>query len=169
MALAWLVSVNAVWAGASQAASHALEASAPVAEGPGDDPRCEGKASFRLLGRQPATTVLAISNLGSPILAYTGHRVFAGPYHRNISGNLLALDALLGSEAEARSVVEDHHVGLVALCRGNSESGMLAAMAPGGFLDDLMRGSLPAWLEPIAHEQGDALELFRVRPNGGTS
>jgi hypothetical protein len=166
MAMAWLVSVNAVWAGAAQAASRVFQTSAAVADGRGADPRCEGKASFLLLGRQPATTVLAVSNLGSPILAYTGHRVFAGPYHRNIDGNLLALDAFLGSEAAARSAVGTHHVGLVALCRGNSESGMLAAMAPGGFLDGLMRGSVPAWLEPVAPTQGGALELFRVRPEG---
>jgi hypothetical protein len=166
MAVAWLVSVNAVWSGAAEAASRAFESNAVAAGEHGADPRCESKASFALLGRQPDTTVLAISNLGSPILAYSGHRVFAGPYHRNIAGNLLALDAFLGSDADARSVVESHHVGLVALCRGNSESGMLAAMAPDGFLAGLMRGSVPEWLEPVADIKGASLELYRVRSNG---
>ena len=49
--------------------------------------------------------MLAISNLGSPILAYIRHRVFAGPYHRNVAGNLLALDAFMGTAAEARAIV----------------------------------------------------------------
>ncbi len=48
----------------------------------------------------PGTTVLAVSNLGAPILVYSGHRVFAGPYHRNVAGNLLALDAFLGSDGK---------------------------------------------------------------------
>jgi len=166
MAMAWLVSVNAVWSGAAEAASRAFDASAADAGAHGADPRCEGKASFATLARLPDTTVLAISNLGSPILAYSGHRVFAGPYHRNIAGNLLALDAFLGSDADARAAVEKHHVGLVALCRGNSESGLLAATAPDGFLARLMRGSVPAWLEPVTETRGASLELYRVRPAG---
>jgi hypothetical protein len=165
MAAAWLISVNAIWSGAAEAASSAFETGAAVKDVSVDGP-CHSKTSFAALGRLPDTTVLAISNLGSPILAYSGHRVFAGPYHRNIAGNLLALDAFLGSEADARSVVESHHVGLIALCRGNSESRLFAATAPDGFLAGLMRGSVPQWLEPIADTRGAPLELYRVRPDG---
>ncbi|TIT01505.1 MAG: GtrA family protein, partial [Mesorhizobium sp.] len=82
---------------------------------------------------------------------YSGHRVFAGPYHRNIAGDLLALDAFQGSSADARAVVATHHVGLIAVCRGNAESELLAAKAPQGFLAGLMRIS------------GGSLELYRVR------
>jgi hypothetical protein len=114
----------------------------------------------------PPTTVLAISNLGSPILAFTGHRVLAGPYHRNVAGNLLVFDALLGSAADARAIVESHHVGLVALCRGNTESRLFAAKAPDGFLAGLMRGSVPDWLEPVAGTGGTPLELYRVKSSG---
>jgi hypothetical protein len=166
MAAAWLISVNAVWSGAAKAASAAFFTNAAVVGEHRADMPCEAKASFAALGRLPDTTVLATSNLGSPILAYSGHRVFAGPYHRNIAGNLLALDAFLGSDANARSAVQKHHVGLVALCRGNSESGMLAAAAPDGFLARLMRGSTPEWLEPVAETRGASLELYRVRPDG---
>ena len=50
----------------------------------------------------PATSVLVVSNLGAPMLRYTPHRVLAGPYHRNIEGNLAALDAFTGPVATAR-------------------------------------------------------------------
>jgi len=163
MAAAWLISVNAVWSGAAGAASSAFETNA-AAKDASADAACHGKASFAALGRMPATTVLAISNLGSPILAFTGHRVFAGPYHRNVAGNLLVFDALLGSASDAKVVVDNHHVGLVALCRGNPESRLFAATAPGGFLAGLMRGSVPDWLEPVAETRGAPLELYRVRP-----
>lgn len=166
MAAAWLISVNSIWSGAAQAASAALATGAKIASDAGVDPACQAKASFAALGRLPDTTVLAVSNLGSPILIYSGHRVFAGPYHRNVAGNLLALDAFLGSDAQARSIVGEHHVGLVALCRGNPESQLLAFTAPGGFLAGLMRGDVPEWLEPIADTRGASLELYRVRPNG---
>ncbi|UVK42803.1 GtrA family protein [Mesorhizobium sp. AR07] len=169
MAAAWLISVNSIWSGAAGAASAALETGAKITRDAGNagaDPSCEAKATFAALARLQDTTVLAISNLGSPILAYSGHRVFAGPYHRNNEGNLLAFDALLGSEAQARSIARDHRVGLVALCRGNPESQLFAFTAPDGFLAELMRGGVPVWLEPIADTKGASLELYRVRPDG---
>lgn len=166
MAAAWLISVNSIWAGAAGAASSALQTDAVLTGAKADDAACLDKASFAALGRLPATTVLSLSNLGSPILAFTGHRALAGLYHRNIAGNLVALDALLGSEADARAVVEAHHVGLVALCRGNAESRLLAARAPDGFLARLMAGSVPPWLEPVTEAGGGPLELYRVRSGG---
>jgi hypothetical protein len=166
MAAVWLVSVNAVWTGAAAATSTAFEADKVAAKDGGTDMACERKVSFAALARLPSTTVLAISNLGSPILAYSGHRVFAGPYHRNIAGDLLALDAFLGPATEARTIVANHHVGLVALCRGSVESKLLAAKAPEGFLAGLIRGSVPEWLEPIAQTRGTPIELYRVRLDG---
>ncbi|RWF27277.1 GtrA family protein [Mesorhizobium sp.] len=164
MVAAWLLSVNALWAGTATAMSSAFE---PVkADDGGVDRNCESKASFAALAGQPGTTVLAISNLGSPILAYTGHRVFSGPYHRNIAGNLLALDAFLGSDADARAIVESHHVGLVAVCRGSVESQLLAEKAPKGFLAGLIDGRVPEWLEPVAATRGAPIELYRVREGG---
>ncbi|TPN43030.1 MULTISPECIES: GtrA family protein [unclassified Mesorhizobium] len=165
MAAAWLISVNAVWSGAAGAASGAFETGA-AAKDAGSDALCHGKASFAALGRMPATTVLSISNLGSPILAFTGHRALASLYHRNVAGNVLALDALLGSAAEAKAILQSRHVGLVALCRGNPESRLFAATAPDGFLAGLMRGGVPGWLEPVAETRGAPLELYRVRPTG---
>lgn len=167
----WLVSVNPVWTGAAAAASLAFQKDTPAApvvaaDVAGADARCEKKASFATLGRMPDTTVLAISNLGSPILAYTGHRVFAGPYHRNVAGNLLALDAFMGSADAARRIVDAHHVGLVAICRGNPENRTLTQSAPQGFLAGLLGGSVPDWLEPVADTRGSPLELYRVRNAG---
>ncbi|MER9404804.1 GtrA family protein [Mesorhizobium caraganae] len=163
MVAVWLVSANAVWAGAAAATTRAFEANKVSVEAKDADPACERKASFTKLAGQPDTTVLAISNLGSPILAYSGHRVFAGPYHRNIAGDLLALDAFLGSADQARTIAAEHHVGLVALCRGSAESKVLAGKAPQGFLAQLMQGSIPDWLEPVAETRGNPVELYRVR------
>ncbi len=165
MAAVWLVSVNVVWTAAAAATSTALEANEITAEAKDTDldADCNAKASFAALALQPDTTVLAISNLGSPILAYSGHRVFAGPYHRNIAGDLLALDAFLGSADQTKTIVAGHNVGLVALCRGNAETKMLAAKAPQGFLAGLVGGSVPDWLEPVAETRGNPVELYRVR------
>jgi hypothetical protein len=164
MVAVWLVSLNAVWTGIAAAATMALEGKSQQAAASQETALdCQRGEDYAMLAAQPDATVLAVSNLGSPILAFTRHRVFSGPYHRNIQGNLIALDAFMGSSAEARQIAEANGVGLVALCRGNAESRFLATSAPGGLMADLMRGAMPEWLEPMPESTGRPLELYRVR------
>ena len=160
MALVWLVSLNVSWSAAAHAASAALGETASVATPAGT---CDRPADFALLAAQPPTTVLAISNLGSPILAHTPHRVLAGPYHRNVIGNLLTLDAFMGTAEQARPAIESNRIGLVAICRGNAETGLLTGPAPAGLLAALTRGEPPDWLEKLPQATGEPLEIYRVR------
>jgi hypothetical protein len=111
----------------------------------------------------PATTVLASSNLGSGILMFTGHRALAGPYHRNVGGNLAMLDAFIGTPDAARAVIEREHVGLVAICRGNTEEISLGLDAPNGLAAALLRGDLPKWLELDQSTAGKPIEIYKVR------
>jgi hypothetical protein len=165
LAAVWLVSINPVWTGVAAAASVAFEKGTAVADNGATDKGCEKKVTFAPLGGMASTTVLTISNLGAPALVYSGHRVFAGPYHRNVAGNLLALDAFLGSADDAHSIVQAHRVGLVAICPGNVESRTLTRKAPQGFLAGLLQGKVPDWLEPVS-EKGSPIELYRVRQAG---
>ena len=107
--------------------------------------------------------VLAISNLGSPILAYSEHRSLSGPYHRNVEGYRLALDAHTGSPDEARAIIERHQVGLIAVCPANTESGIYARKSPDGFLAMLLNGDAPDWLELVDTSANQPLRLYRVR------
>ena len=159
----WLLSLNVVWIAAAAAVAVALGKAPTEADGT-KDARCERAETFAHVAAQPATTVLAISNLGSAILTYSGHRALSGPYHRNLRGNLLALDAFLGSAEQARGTVKSQNIGLVALCPGSPETRLLTKNAPDGFLARLVRGDVPPWLEPITQTRGEPIELFRVRP-----
>jgi len=102
-----------------------------------------------------------VSNLGSPILAHTPHRALAGPYHRNVAGNLAVLDVLIGADEEARAAVSRAGAGLIAHCPGNPESAVLAEWAPGSLVDRLNRGEVPDWLIPL--DGNDSLRLFTIR------
>ena len=159
MVAVWLVSVNAIWTGAAGAAASAFENKISDEK---KTSSCEAEKAFSTLARLSPANVLAVSNLGSPILAYTGHHAFSGPYHRNIDGNLLAMDAFMGSPAQARRIVERHRVGLVALCPGNAESALFARRAPDGFAAILMRGEVPDWLEIMPETSSEPLRLYRV-------
>jgi hypothetical protein len=160
MALVWLVSLNVTWSAAAHAASAALRETASAATPSGT---CERPADYALLAAQPPTTVLAISNLGSPILAHTPHRVLAGPYHRNVTGNLLVLDAFMGTAEQARPAIESNRIGLVVICRGNAETALLTRPAPAGLLAALIRGEPPDWLEKLPQAAGEPVEIYRVR------
>jgi len=163
MALAWLVSLNVAWSVSANAAANAVGAAVSPATDNATG-TCGNNADYAALVAEPATTVLAVSNLGAPILVNTHHRVFAGPYHRNVEGNLIALEAFMGSEQEALAITRTSHVGLVALCRGNDETGALARWAPSGLMAALARGGAPGWLEKVPATSGKPLELYRVLP-----
>lgn len=162
LAAAWILSFNAVWSTAGSrlfAPSTVPEATVAAASAGA----CYRSDDYAALAALAPTTVLSVSNLGSAILAWTPHRALAGSYHRNVAGNLAALDMLLADPATAETLVRGTKVGVVAVCLGNSETTLLAAAAPDGLLSALNAGRGPAWLEQV---EGDkALRLYRVRPD----
>lgn len=161
---AWLVSLNATWAGVAVAAQSVVQKTPTQVNSDPDHAVSCGKAGdFTDLAAMPATTVLASSNLGSAILMFTGHRALAGPYHRNVGGNLAMLDAFMGTPDAAHAVVEREHVGLVAICRGNTEEMSLALEAPSGLAAQLLRGDVPDWLELDGATAGKPVEIYKVR------
>lgn len=164
MALAWLLSLSMAWGAAAHGIADLADGGRKKAkEAAAAKNACYADADYDVLAAQPPTTVLAVSNLGSSILANTHHRTFAGPYHRNVEGNLLALRAFLGDAAQARAIMQAGRAGLLAFCPGNAESGSLAGWAADGFMADLMRGEVPQWLEAVPGTEDRPLRLFHLR------
>jgi hypothetical protein len=163
LALAWLVSLDIAWGAVANAASVAVTPTAPVPAASAQG-TCNRAADYAALAARSPTTVLAISNLGAPILAFTRHHVLAGPYHRNVAGNLFALDAFMGTAEQARAMIRDNGIGIIAICPGNDETALLSGWAPTGFLAAFMNGRAPDWLEKLPQADGQPLELYRIRP-----
>ena len=63
----------------------------------------------------------------------------------------------------AKALAVEHHVDFVVLCPGNTETTLFAEATPDGLLAALIRGEVPAWLEPI--DDGAALPIYRVIPD----
>lgn len=160
MAAAWIVSLNMIWQFA--AASVGVAASAEAKDGKAL--QCYANSDYARVATLPRSTVLAVSNLGPALLRNTPHRVLAGSYHRNLDGNLAALDAFTGPLEAAREMVRTNDIGLVAFCRGNTETGFLARRAPDGLLAELLAGNVPDWLEIVPESKGEPIELYRVLP-----
>ena len=168
MVIAWLASFNVVWSAAADGLAVVqpgrFERAGSITDTAGD---CLTDSDFDQLADLPASVVLTVSNLGSPVLRYTRHRVLAGPYHRNVEGNLAALDAFAGPAADVPDIVRRYGIAYVALCRGNSESKMLATRAPDGLMASLLSGDVPVWLQRIPSSRDRALEIYRVVSSGG--
>jgi len=138
-------------------------AAAPEAgEAEAEARKCYRTDDYAALAALPRGTVLAISNIGSSILRNTPHRTLAGPYHRNVAGNLAALDAFMGDAAAAEAVVRREGVTIVAVCPGNDETASFLADAPDGFLAGLVAGRTPPWLVPVPGSADAPLKLFTV-------
>src|SRR5690606_2449398 len=112
-------------------------------QGPGSksengEQACTNSTDYGLLASLPASTILTISNLGAPILLHTSHRALAGPYHRNIAGNIATLDVLMGPASAGETRTREVGASLLAICPGNPESEFLTRQAPDGLLAGLV-------------------------------
>lgn len=161
--LAWLVSCNVVW-GASAAVAETLFDAPDHAGNP--ENACYAAADYTKLASLAPGTVLAISNLGSSILRYTPHRVLAGPYHRNVKGNLATMNAFEAVPSKAEAILHHYGVTIIALCPGNDETKDYNRIAPNGLSAAISAGRLPAWLTPVEGTGNDALRLYRVAASG---
>jgi hypothetical protein len=124
---------------------------------------CSGLGGVSPLAELAPGLVLSHIDLGPAILAGTKHSILAAPYHRNIEGNRIAFDILLGDDKTARRLLHEQHVTYVGICPGAPERFNLRDVAPEGLSERLARGDIPAYLEPLTADPKAPLRVFRVR------
>lgn len=124
--------------------------------------RCPTLPALAPIERIPATTVLTFIDMGPRLINTTHHSAIAGPYHRNQAALLDVIHAWRGTPAIAHDVVRRHHVGMVLICPGMSESTIYMAEAPKGFYAQLAHDKVPNWLAPIALPKNSPFKAWRV-------
>ena len=113
------------------------------------------------LGGRPRNIAAPI-DVGPALLLFTGHRVLAGPYHRNVRGLVDNRTVFAGPPEAAREVIRERSVEALVYCRNAFSGGPTKHRAS---LDELLaRDQPPAWLEQVA--AGDGVRLYRVREHG---
>ncbi|MCL6705877.1 hypothetical protein M8R20_02580 [Pseudomonas sp. R2.Fl] len=142
-----------------------LRTMVPQVEGPSTD--CTSERSLRQLAAFPATTVVAPSDSGAPILRFTQHKVLSAPYHRNQGGMLTEIHIGLSTPDETPAFLRGVGVGLVAFCPSDDQTRLLISTKPDGFYAALEHGRIPAYLEPLPPVEDSGFRLYRVvLPNG---
>ena len=129
-----------------------------------EEPVCADQAAMLPLSSEPDGVVAAASNLGAPILRFTGHRVLSAPYHRNQAGMLAELHAGMAPPVEAEAILRQAGVTLVAFCKSDPQVGNVSRAAPDGLYADLGTGKVPDFLEPVAGTMDKPLQIFRLKP-----
>lgn len=161
---AWLVSVSLFWGFAGMAAAKLATGAEPsIMRAIASGGSCNDPQLLKALMSEPDGTILANTNFGSSGLKHTQHRVIAGPYHRNIAGNLLLIEAMTESPDKARELMRGASVTLLAVCKGGPDENDFAAFAPQGFLGQLINGTQFDWLEPVVATQDQPLRFWRVK------
>lgn len=123
---------------------------------------CLSPSSISSLNRLPPSVILAPIDLGSHILALTNHSVIAAPYHRNNSGNLLAVDFFIADETDGRAILSKNKVDYIVLCPGMAEVKDYSAVSRGSVAWKLEHDQIPSWLEYV-NVGGNALIVLKNR------
>lgn len=128
---------------------------------------CVSPAAFRSLASAPKGVMLNQFALGAGVLVWTDHSVLAGPYHRDVTGTMVTINALRSSPDDARAIVTASAADYVVICAGLPETSFYAHHAANGVAPDktlsamLGRGEHPDWLQPVDIGQSP-LSLYRI-------
>jgi hypothetical protein len=124
---------------------------------------CHTSESLTALVSEPTGTVAAANGLGPDILFSTPHRVLAGPYHRDVAGNLAWINAMIGTPDEAQAILRDAGTTLLAICPDDPDERDFLRAAPAGFVGQLLKGQTFSWIEPVQQTMGLPLRVWRIK------
>jgi hypothetical protein len=125
---------------------------------------CTTIPAMKPLDRLPRTTILTMVDLGPRLITLTHHDAIAGPYHRNGVQILDVHHAFEGDDANARQVARKYGATMILICPNFAEATVYRSKAPKGFYAGLERGTVPAWLEPVALPAKSPFKLWRIKP-----
>ena len=123
---------------------------------------CVKEANLDTLNRLPKGMIAAPSNMGSPILRFTGHSVLSAPYHRNPDGMLAVLHAGLTAPEKAEAILGNAGTDYVVFCPGDGEMREMASRAPNGLAAALLKDRPPAFLKDATPAGATNLKVYRL-------
>ena len=124
---------------------------------------CLLTASYKPLAQLPPGVVATDISYGPFLLALTPHSVLAGPYHHLSRGIIAAHRSLAEPPEQARRVLNDAGVNYVMICGPRPPDGLSSAEQRRSLWGQLRAGTVPAWLEPVRGEAGQAFAVYRVK------
>ncbi len=115
------------------------------------------------LNRLAPQTIFTFVDLGPRLITVTHHSAVAGPYHRNGDAILDVQHAFSRTSDDFRAIAKRHGATLLLICPNMAESTIYSVRHRKGFYARLIKGEVPAWLEPVALPANSPLKLWRIR------
>jgi hypothetical protein len=123
---------------------------------------CDPEATYAALNALPQGRILAPASDAPGLLLNTGHSALYGHYHRNTAGIDAALGIFTAAPEAARARLGAARVDYLLVCPADADIRFFAARTPNGLIAELVRGNVPAWMEPVG--AAGPTVIYRVRP-----
>lgn len=124
---------------------------------------CPTIPALNPLNRLAPQTIFTFVDLGPRLITVTHHSAVAGPYHRNGDAILDVQHAFSRTPEEFRAIAKRHGATLLLICPNMPESTIYSVRHRKGFYARLVKGEVPAWLEPLPLPAKSPLKLWRIR------
>ena len=109
-------------------------------------------------------TLLAKKYRDTPprLIVATHHDAVGGPYHRNDRAIADVMKAFRGDEQQAHRIIAEYRSDYLLICPNMSTATIFMSEAPNGFYGQLIKGKVPAWLEPVELPKDSPFKMWRV-------
>jgi len=124
--------------------------------------RCPSLAALAPIERQPKGMIFTFIDLGPRLIVATHHDVVGGPYHRNDQAIADVMKAFRGDEAQAHRIIREYRSDYLLICPNMSTATIFMSETPKGFYGQLMKGKVPAWLQPVELPNDSPFQLWKV-------
>jgi MFS family permease len=125
--------------------------------------QCTSLWGLKAVARQPKGMVFTFVDLGPRLITVTHHDAVTGPYHRNGEQIGDVMKAFRGDEAQAHAIIGKYRSDYLLICPNMSTATIFRSEAPNGFYGQLVKGKVPAWLDPVALPRDSPFKMWRVR------
>jgi hypothetical protein len=123
---------------------------------------CPSMVALAPINAQPKGVIFTYIDLGPRLIVATHHDTIGGPYHRNDRAIADVMKAFRGDEAQAHRIITEYRSDYLLVCPDMSTATIFMSEAPGGFYGQLVRGKVPAWLQPVELPNDSPFEMWRV-------
>ncbi|MFT3965898.1 MAG: hypothetical protein QM690_08460 [Sphingobium sp.] len=148
---------------AKEKAQQASASPKPKQKKPSANALCRAQPALQVLDQLPPALIFTMVDLGPRLIAMTHHSVIAGPYHRNETAILDIHHAMDGPPDGFRRIAAAHGAKYLLICPGFPEGTIYQQRSPKGFYAQMIRGEVPAWLEPVTLRTGETLPFTVYR------
>ena len=121
---------------------------------------CQKTSAAAALKQLPTSQLMVGLDSSAAILQFTDHKVVATGHHRNQEAMADVIRFFTGSPVQAGEIAAARDSDYLVICEGSYELAIYERDAPDGFLAQLRRGTVPAWL--VRQGNIGAFQVFRV-------